>query len=236
MTGVFGKDFQIFFLDHDGVRSKKKILQEEVSENKKSSNEEAVWYKIDSCFLSLFQQRDCIQFALTAKPAQRYMPADHKSLQYKIWILVMSKPFDTFILVLIALNTGVLMTQVAAWAHPPPPLLPHTPYLESWDCPWAEILQHPLQRREAILQHLIQGKRGGGGVCRNTPASPPGEGSNTPAANPGEGEGEVVRRNIPASPPHLGGSSNATKSHPGGGEATLLVPSFRVINAGLMGH
>ena len=40
------------------------------------------------------------------------MPADHDSLQYKIWILVMSKPFDTFILVLIALNTGVLMSQV----------------------------------------------------------------------------------------------------------------------------
>jgi len=62
--------------------------------------------------LFFFHQRDCIQFALTAKPAQRYMPTDHKSLQYKIWILVMSKPFDTFILVLIALNTGVLMTQV----------------------------------------------------------------------------------------------------------------------------
>lgn len=41
------------------------------------------------------------------------MPADHKSLQYKIWVLVMSKPFDTFILVLIALNTGVLMSQVS---------------------------------------------------------------------------------------------------------------------------
>ena len=26
MTGVFGKDCQIFFLDHDGVRSKKKKI------------------------------------------------------------------------------------------------------------------------------------------------------------------------------------------------------------------
>lgn len=66
--------------------------------------------EIASCELDR-NQRDCIQFALTAKPAQRYMPADHKSLQYKIWVLVMSKPFDTFILVLIALNTGVLMSQ-----------------------------------------------------------------------------------------------------------------------------
>lgn len=40
------------------------------------------------------------------------MPADHKSLQYKIWTLVMSKRFDAVILVLIALNTGVLITQV----------------------------------------------------------------------------------------------------------------------------
>lgn len=66
--------------------------------------------EIASCELDR-NQRDCIQFALTAKPAQRYMPADHKSLQYKVWVIVMSKPFDTFILVLIALNTGVLMSQ-----------------------------------------------------------------------------------------------------------------------------
>ena len=63
--------------------------------------------------LSIFsKQRDCIQFALTAKPAQRYMPDDHKSLQYKIWTLVMSKKFDAVIMVLIALNTAVLMSQV----------------------------------------------------------------------------------------------------------------------------
>lgn len=66
--------------------------------------------EIASCELDR-NQRDCIQFALTAKPTQRYMPADHKSLQYKIWILVMSKRFDAVILVLIALNTGVLITQ-----------------------------------------------------------------------------------------------------------------------------
>ncbi|XP_078343776.1 voltage-dependent L-type calcium channel subunit alpha-1D-like isoform X1 [Oculina patagonica] len=66
--------------------------------------------EIASCELDR-NQRDCIQFALTAKPAQRYMPTDHKSLQYKIWVVVTSKPFDTFILVLIALNTVVLMSQ-----------------------------------------------------------------------------------------------------------------------------
>lgn len=66
--------------------------------------------EIASCELDR-NQRDCIQFALTAKPTQRYMPADHKSLQYKIWTLVMSKRFDAVILVLIALNTGVLITQ-----------------------------------------------------------------------------------------------------------------------------
>ena len=40
------------------------------------------------------------------------MPRNVKSVQYKIWTLVTSKPFDTFILCLIALNTVVLMTQV----------------------------------------------------------------------------------------------------------------------------
>lgn len=79
----------------------------------------AVWAFTESNLLELkflafcfLLQRDCIQFALTAKPTQRYMPADHKSLQYKIWTLVMSKRFDAVILVLIALNTGVLITQV----------------------------------------------------------------------------------------------------------------------------
>ncbi|KAM7445212.1 hypothetical protein ABFA07_006340 [Porites harrisoni] len=66
--------------------------------------------EIASCELDR-NQRDCIQFALTSKPAQRYMPRNVKSVQYKIWTLVSSKPFDTFILCLIALNTVVLMTQ-----------------------------------------------------------------------------------------------------------------------------
>ncbi|XP_068695384.1 voltage-dependent calcium channel type A subunit alpha-1-like isoform X1 [Montipora foliosa] len=72
--------------------------------------------EIASCELDR-NQRDCIQFALTAKPAQRYMPVDHKSLQYKIWTLVMSKRFDAVIMVLIALNTGVLMSQ--RYGQPP---------------------------------------------------------------------------------------------------------------------
>ena len=76
----------------------------------------ALFYRARLPFLP---QRDCIQFALTARPAQRYMPADHKSLQYKIWILVMSKPFDLFIMVMIALNTAALMTQVGWFSKQP---------------------------------------------------------------------------------------------------------------------
>lgn len=57
-------------------------------------------------------QRDCIHFALTAKPGQTYMPRNRKSIQYKVWQLVTSKPFDIFIMVLISLNTVVLMMQV----------------------------------------------------------------------------------------------------------------------------
>ncbi|KAK3737051.1 hypothetical protein QZH41_016673, partial [Actinostola sp. cb2023] len=66
--------------------------------------------EISDCELDR-NQRDCIHFALTAKPAQMYMPRNKKSVQYYVWMLVMSKPFDVFIMVSISLNTIVLMMQ-----------------------------------------------------------------------------------------------------------------------------
>ena len=65
-------------------------------------------------FIGLFiLQRDCVHFALTAKPVQTYMPRNEKSLQHYVWILVTSKPFEILIMVLISLNTIVLMMQVS---------------------------------------------------------------------------------------------------------------------------
>ncbi|VDP35667.1 unnamed protein product [Soboliphyme baturini] len=51
-------------------------------------------------------QRKCIEFALTAKPQQRYIP--NTRLRYKIWLFVTSSYFEYVILAIIILNTLVL--------------------------------------------------------------------------------------------------------------------------------
>ena len=48
-------------------------------------------------------QRQCIEFALKAKPVHRYIPKD--KCQYKVWWFVTSRPFEYVIFVLIMLNT-----------------------------------------------------------------------------------------------------------------------------------
>ncbi|XP_022254974.1 voltage-dependent calcium channel type A subunit alpha-1-like [Limulus polyphemus] len=54
-------------------------------------------------------QKSCIDFALQAKPLQRYMPKNKDSVKYKIWKIVVSTGFEYFIMVLIVLNTLLLM-------------------------------------------------------------------------------------------------------------------------------
>lgn len=51
-------------------------------------------------------QRNCIEFALKAKPVRRYIPK-HR-FQYKIWWFVTSQPFEYTIFVLIMINTITL--------------------------------------------------------------------------------------------------------------------------------
>ncbi len=51
-------------------------------------------------------QRNCVEFALKAKPVRRYIPK-HK-FQYKIWWFVTSQPFEYTIFTLIVLNTITL--------------------------------------------------------------------------------------------------------------------------------
>jgi hypothetical protein len=53
-----------------------------------------------------FPQRNCIEFALKAKPVRRYIPKNR--LQYKVWWLVTSQPFEYVIFVLILINTITL--------------------------------------------------------------------------------------------------------------------------------
>ncbi|XP_043233956.1 voltage-dependent calcium channel type D subunit alpha-1-like, partial [Amphibalanus amphitrite] len=51
-------------------------------------------------------QRNCMEFALKARPVRRYIPK-HR-LQYRVWWFVTSQPFEYFIFVLILCNTITL--------------------------------------------------------------------------------------------------------------------------------
>jgi voltage-dependent calcium channel L type alpha-1D len=48
-------------------------------------------------------QRNCIEFALKAKPVRRYIPK-HR-IQYKVWWFVTSSTFECIIFILILMNT-----------------------------------------------------------------------------------------------------------------------------------
>nr|QQY02546.1 voltage-dependent N-type calcium channel subunit alpha-1B [Cryptocotyle lingua] len=54
-------------------------------------------------------QKQCMEFAINAKPLCRYMPSNPNSAKYRIWRLVVSSPFEYYIMMMIALNTLILM-------------------------------------------------------------------------------------------------------------------------------
>ncbi|KAK0092187.1 hypothetical protein PV326_001978, partial [Microctonus aethiopoides] len=54
-------------------------------------------------------QKSCIDFTIGARPLERYMPNKRNSVKYKIWKMVVSTPFEYFIMILIVLNTLLLM-------------------------------------------------------------------------------------------------------------------------------
>ena len=54
-------------------------------------------------------QRDTLMAAIQAQPLNLYVPADQKSLQFKVYRLVKSGPFDSLIMALIMGNTVLLM-------------------------------------------------------------------------------------------------------------------------------
>ncbi|XP_011268426.1 voltage-dependent calcium channel type A subunit alpha-1 isoform X11 [Camponotus floridanus] len=54
-------------------------------------------------------QKSCIDFTIQARPLERYMPKERNSVKYKIWRIVVSTPFEYFIMILIVLNTILLM-------------------------------------------------------------------------------------------------------------------------------
>ena len=62
-------------------------------------------------------QKACIDFSIQAKPLERYMPKDRDSFKYKLWRVVVSSPFEYFIMLLIVLNTILLMMKVQNLLH-----------------------------------------------------------------------------------------------------------------------
>ncbi|XP_076549402.1 calcium voltage-gated channel subunit cacophony isoform X17 [Osmia lignaria lignaria] len=64
-------------------------------------------------------QKSCIDFTIQARPLERYMPKERNSVKYKIWRIVVSTPFEYFIMGLIVLNTVLLMMKF----HKAPPKL-----------------------------------------------------------------------------------------------------------------
>ncbi len=64
-------------------------------------------------FPSVFFQKRCVDYAINKHPLCRYMPKDKKSWKYRIWRLVVSTPFEYYIMVMIALNTLILMMKVS---------------------------------------------------------------------------------------------------------------------------
>ncbi|GJQ73114.1 hypothetical protein Trydic_g1743 [Trypoxylus dichotomus] len=67
-------------------------------------------------------QKSCIDFTIQARPLERYMPNKRNSFKYKIWRLVVSTPFEYFIMMLIVFNTLLLMMKY----HESPPILSDT--------------------------------------------------------------------------------------------------------------
>ncbi|GFS62119.1 voltage-dependent calcium channel type A subunit alpha-1 [Trichonephila clavipes] len=57
-------------------------------------------------------QKSCIDFAIHAKPLERYMPPNKEGVKYRIWVMVDSTPFEYFIMLLIVCNTLLLMMKV----------------------------------------------------------------------------------------------------------------------------
>ncbi|XP_025161934.1 voltage-dependent calcium channel type A subunit alpha-1 isoform X20 [Harpegnathos saltator] len=63
-------------------------------------------------------QKSCIDFTIQARPLERYMPKERNSIKYKIWKIVVSTPFEYFIMILIVLNTLLLMMKFHRQSDP----------------------------------------------------------------------------------------------------------------------
>ena len=58
-------------------------------------------------------KRNLFKITCKAEPLERYMPKERDSFKYKLWRVVVSSPFEYFIMTLIVLNTILLMMKVS---------------------------------------------------------------------------------------------------------------------------
>ncbi len=70
-----------------------------------------IWMKDEGVSFLVFWQRQCVEYALKARPLRRYIPKN--SYQYKFWYVVNSTGFEYVMFVLIVLNTLCLAVQVS---------------------------------------------------------------------------------------------------------------------------
>ena len=83
----------------------------EIDKNQKARSKQKPNLKISTgSNLKIFQA--CIDFSIQARPLERYMPKERDSFKYKLWRVVVSSPFEYFIMLLIVLNTILLMMKV----------------------------------------------------------------------------------------------------------------------------
>ena len=74
-------------------------------------------------------KKNLYKITCKAEPLERYMPKERDSFKYKLWRVVVSSPFEYFIMTLIVLNTILLMMKVSApishfyWSFLEPSLL-----------------------------------------------------------------------------------------------------------------
>uniref|UniRef100_A0A2C9MAT1 EF-hand domain-containing protein n=2 Tax=Biomphalaria glabrata TaxID=6526 RepID=A0A2C9MAT1_BIOGL len=97
-------------------------------------------------------QKQCIDFAINAKPHCRFIPKNKNSVKYKIWQLVQSTKFEYFIMVLIALNTVVLMMKYDV----PKSKASNTEYGQT--LVWINIVFTALYTIEFLLKFCAYGK------------------------------------------------------------------------------
>lgn len=109
---VFFVEREILFVEKEVSFAEKEVFFVENGFFLKIKRNCSKHYHFKIASLNIFFQKSCIDFAINARPFATYIPPMHKHTKYKIWSMVVSQPFDYFIMLLIVLNTLLLMSKV----------------------------------------------------------------------------------------------------------------------------